>query len=377
MVIFGIGGHIDDIGGVENSVRSMIQLCEPSERVILLSHARPGHETQFHARPDLRFSAIEYTSRSWLPSPLPNMYSKIATEGNAAVAICRHHKHVLAAKKAGLRCVYLVPSLIANQVKTELRSGFNKAKLQLLLFGLLNHASQKRALQLADTVAVFSENMAEQVVSLAGERKIQRLIHCMPGIDPKRFYAVGTDNKQALRIKLGLKPDVVQLLMVCRLVSAKGIGLAIESLPYLPENTHLVLVGDGAERHAFEEKVHRLELQSRVTFTGAQTKVETYYQCSDAFIMASNYEPLGQTILEAGASGLPIVAFSRKAGVTTATEELQLGECAFFAHEQTGEALAQSTQKAITSAPEPDDISQFFHATFSWHRLLSTLRASC
>jgi glycosyltransferase involved in cell wall biosynthesis len=305
------------------------------------------------------------------------MYRAIAAEETKGIAICRHHKHVLAAAKAGIPCVYLVPSLIANQVKTELRSGFNKAKLQLLLFGLLNHASQRRALQMADTVAVFSENMAEQVVSLAGEGEIQRLIHCKPGIDPKRFFAVSTDKKQALRIKLGLKPDVVQLLMVCRLVSAKGIGLAIESLPYLPENTHLVLVGEGSERQTFEETVRRLGFQSRVTFTGAQTKVEAYYQCSDAFVMASNYEPLGQTILEAGASGLPIVAFSNKAGVTTATEELQLGECVFFAHEQTGEALAQATQMAIASAPESDDISQFFHATFSWHRLLSTLRSSC
>jgi len=377
MVIFGIGGHIDDIGGVENSVRSIIQLCEPDERVILFSHARPGYQTQFQARSDLKFNAIEYTSRSWLPSPLPEMYRAIAAEETRGIAICRHHKHVLAAAKAGIPCVYLVPSLIANQVKTELGSGLSKAKLQLLLFGLLNHASQKRALQVADTVAVFSENMAEQVVSLAGQDKIKRLIHCKPGIDPKRFHAVSSDVKQALRLKLGLKTDVVQLLMVCRLVSAKGIELAIESLQFLPDNTHLVLVGDGAERHAFEEKVHRLGLQSRVTFTGAQTKVEAYYQCSDVFIMASNYEPLGQTILEAGASGLPIVAFSNKAGVTTATEELELGECVFFAHEQTGEALAQATQRAAALAPEPNDISQFFHRTFSWLQLLSTLKSSC
>jgi glycosyltransferase involved in cell wall biosynthesis len=377
MIIFGIGGHIDDIGGVENSIRSMLQVCESDECVILVSHAKAGSKTQFRAPDNLKFKSIEYSSRSWLPSPLNRIYQKLKRTEDNGIAICRHHKHVIAARKAGLKCVYLVPSLIANQVKVELGGRLDIDKLQLVIYGLLNHLSQKRALREANMVAVFSKNMAAQVSELAGSDQIQDLIHCKPGIDPNRFMSASSEQRVNLRRQLGLDEDAVQLLMVCRLVSAKGIDLAIKALACLKKNVHLVLVGDGSEKASFQDIVDQLGLPSRVHFAGSQSQVELYYQCSDAFIMASRYEPLGQTILEAGASGLPIVAFSSQSGVTTATDELELGKFVFFAHKLTSESLACAIEQAIESTLDRSHISQHFHEKFSWQTLLQTLRHAC
>ena len=377
MIIFGIGGHIDDIGGVENSVRSMIQVCENQECVILVSHGKAGSKTQFRAPDNLNFRSIEYYSRSWRPSPLNRIYQNLKETEGDGIAICRHHKHVIAAKKAGLKCVYLVPSLIANQVKVELSGRLDIGKLQLVIYGLLNHFSQKRALRAANTVAVFSKNMETQVYELADCDQIRSLIHCKPGIDPNRFKSASLEQRIDLRRHLGLNQDAIQLLMVCRLVSAKGIDLAIKALLCLKKSVHLVLVGEGSEKASFQNTVEQLGLSSRVHFAGSQSQVEAYYQCSDIFIMASRYEPLGQTILEAGASGLPIVAFSSQAGVTTATGELELGQFVFFAHKLTSEALAYAIEQAIETRLDRCHISQHFHKKFSWQTLLQTLKLAC
>lgn len=84
--------------------------------------------------------------------------------------------------------------------------------------------------------------------------------------------------------------------------------------------TRLILLGDGPERVAMEDKVRTLGLETCVDFLGDVSDVETYLAMAHIYIMSSNYEGLPVTILEAIASGLPIIS-TRVGGIVDVIED--------------------------------------------------------
>ena len=71
------------------------------------------------------------------------------------------------------------------------------------------------------------------------------------------------------------------------------------------KNAFLLLVGDGSLRLDVEKKVHSLELNSNVIFTGVRNDVPDLMQAMDVFVFPSLYEGLPVTMIEAQAAGLP------------------------------------------------------------------------
>lgn len=70
----------------------------------------------------------------------------------------------------------------------------------------------------------------------------------------------------------------------------------------------LIIVGDGELREKIEEQVSNSGLQSSVIFTGSVQDPERYFSFFDCFVFPSLYEGLPFTLIEAQASGIPIVA---------------------------------------------------------------------
>ncbi|NJN54270.1 MAG: glycosyltransferase family 4 protein [Anaerolineae bacterium] len=75
---------------------------------------------------------------------------------------------------------------------------------------------------------------------------------------------------------------------------------------------HLMLVGDGLNREMLEVQVRQLELQERIHFTGTVpiTEVPNYMAAADIFTTASVSEVHPLTVIEAMATGCPVVAIS-------------------------------------------------------------------
>ncbi|MBA3788861.1 glycosyltransferase family 4 protein [Patescibacteria group bacterium] len=93
----------------------------------------------------------------------------------------------------------------------------------------------------------------------------------------------------------------------------KGLITLIEAVKALQSempNVHLVIVGDGDMRNEYEHKVKELDLQKNVSFTGRLTGADLseQYQRAHVFALPSINESFGMTIIEAMASGLPVVA---------------------------------------------------------------------
>lgn len=106
---------------------------------------------------------------------------------------------------------------------------------------------------------------------------------------------------------------IVQLLFVSRLIERKGLQDLIPHLKEIEEsaktNIHLTIVGDGPYRSALEALTHTCGADEYVTFVGQTEKKDLpqYYQNSDLFVFPSHREGMPNVVLEAMASGLPIV----------------------------------------------------------------------
>ncbi|RDU72128.1 glycosyltransferase [Helicobacter brantae] len=101
------------------------------------------------------------------------------------------------------------------------------------------------------------------------------------------------------------------ILSVGRLVPLKGFEYLIKSALYLPKHFQIHIIGDGKPHYKLQLQtlINSLKLQDRVFLLGAksQEKLKTFYQQANCFVLPSLQESYGIVLLEAMASGLPLV----------------------------------------------------------------------
>ena len=113
-----------------------------------------------------------------------------------------------------------------------------------------------------------------------------------------------------VRKELGLASDDMVLLFVGRLVRDKGINELIEAFSKIGnEQVKLILVGtyEDALDPLAEETVQTINKDKRIFAVGRQEDVRPYYAASDIFVFPSYREGFPNTVLEAGALGLPCI----------------------------------------------------------------------
>jgi glycosyltransferase involved in cell wall biosynthesis len=120
-------------------------------------------------------------------------------------------------------------------------------------------------------------------------------------------------NREETRARLGVPENTPLLVIVARLVPLKGHPVLLEALEIAAQRGvpfRALLVGDGPERAALEERARSLGLEARVAFTGARHDVPDLLGASDLAALVSHQEALPNALIEAHASGLPVVATS-------------------------------------------------------------------
>lgn len=100
---------------------------------------------------------------------------------------------------------------------------------------------------------------------------------------------------------------------VGRLDSVKAYDVLLKAFAQAREDAEmaslrLVIVGDGPERAALERLAHSLGIASAVWLAGARDDVPQLLQAMDVYVCSSIAEGVALTVLEAMASGLPVVA---------------------------------------------------------------------
>jgi len=131
------------------------------------------------------------------------------------------------------------------------------------------------------------------------------------GVDLAKFTP-GKAKVKVLR-KYHLQPNVPRILYVGRVDPEKSIGNVVTAfagvLEKVPE-AELVIVGDGTDRRRLIDLTEALQIEKKVKFPGRimQPDVIDIYRSGTIFATASETETQGIVLIEAAATGLPLVA---------------------------------------------------------------------
>jgi glycosyltransferase involved in cell wall biosynthesis len=121
------------------------------------------------------------------------------------------------------------------------------------------------------------------------------------GVDVEEFVPGDVD-----RAELGLPRGVPLALFAGALrTGRKNLDTVLRAMERLPE-LHLAVVGD-ATGSPFPELAERLGVSGRVVFLGFRSDVARIMRAVDLFVFPSRYEPFALVVLEAMASGVPVV----------------------------------------------------------------------
>lgn len=162
----------------------------------------------------------------------------------------------------------------------------------------------KHILEQSDALTAVSAFLSEATREFFG---VLRPVKVIPNfIDPSEFR----HHRTSLRACLSPGGEKVAI-HVSNFRPVKNIpdiirafGLVGRSVP-----ARLALVGDGPERPRAEQLCRELGLGDRVIFVGMQSNVVDYLSAADVYVMASETESFGLSILEAMACGLPVAAY--------------------------------------------------------------------
>jgi len=99
-----------------------------------------------------------------------------------------------------------------------------------------------------------------------------------------------------------------------RLVELKRVDLLVGLAEFLILKGYIGfkvnIIGDGAERQNLENIAAKKNLNGYIKFEGFRTDTEEYYNKMDIFVLPSQEECLSMSAIDAGAKGIPIVAFN-------------------------------------------------------------------
>jgi UDP-glucose:(heptosyl)LPS alpha-1,3-glucosyltransferase len=138
------------------------------------------------------------------------------------------------------------------------------------------------------------------------------------GVDLDRFQpAADRSDRAAIRQKFAVPASARMVAFVGNGFARKGLGFLIEAWPLVAGGAFMLVVGADRQNDKFARRANALNIGPRIVFTGPQTNVEAMFHAADAFAMPSLFEPFGNVVMEAMASGLPAMtsAFSGVAEV--------------------------------------------------------------
>lgn len=144
--------------------------------------------------------------------------------------------------------------------------------------------------------------------ALAKKKMKAKHILYVPGIGVNLSAFYGQVDKKKMREKLGIPECAFLLLSVGELNSNKNHEIVIRAMKDLScQSVHYMIAGCGDKKEYLEMLATRLGVVERLHLLGYRTDVKDLYQCSDVFVFPSFREGLSVSVMEAMASGKPVV----------------------------------------------------------------------
>jgi sugar transferase (PEP-CTERM/EpsH1 system associated) len=274
-------------GGLENGVVNVVNGLNDAEFNSSICCLQRTGEFAARIRPDVKITAMGL--RAGNDVRLPVRMAGMFRLGKVDIVHTRNAEAFfygwIAARLAG------VPVFIHSEHGRTFPEKSLRARVQRLM------------LRNVDAAFAVSERLKLDLIREIGVRS-DRFEVLYNGVDlakfrPHAIAATKDSNHPTLRIG-----------SVGRLVAVKNYALLLKAFVRLPKalRCKLVLVGDGPERPLLEQLASTLHIADRVEFAGHRDDVGQLLHSIDIFVLPSLSEGMSNTLLEAMAAGLPVLA---------------------------------------------------------------------
>ncbi len=199
----------------------------------------------------------------------------------------------------------------ANAIRGEPYSRLNANEKFMVSFTWFLRIFEERMMRRSKKLIAVSDFTRKELTQYYGisPSKI-RVIH--NGVDTKKFQP--TQDKRKIKSELGFNPDDPAVVSVGRLYARKGLFTFIESIPAVAKRfpkAKFIVSGKGQSDEMAKLTAHaeRLGVRDKLVFTGyfPDAKLPKLYQAADVFAFSTFYEHHPFAVLEALATGLPVV----------------------------------------------------------------------
>ncbi len=200
-------------------------------------------------------------------------------------------------------------------------------------------------------------------------------------VDDRALTLLTRDARVAWRRAIGIRDDALVVGCVARLSRVKRHDVLLAAFATVRATiptAQLVLVGDGDERRAIAEQAFALGIAADVVCTGTLPDFPLSQQLFDVAVLTSENEGFPNSLVEASACGVPLVA-TRVGGIPDVLQEgetgfgVNVGDSAATAH-AIATLLADRTQREQFGAAARANVLARFSESAAIDRLLSLYR---
>ena len=161
-----------------------------------------------------------------------------------------------------------------------------------------------------------------------------------------------------------------KFITVARLSEEKGLLRLIESAALLQVPFVYYIIGGGKMHALLQQKINTLQLTGKVFLSGKKLNPFEGMEDADLFLMGSHYEGLGNVLLEAGARGIPVVAFDAPGGIA---EVITTGKNGMLAANNNTKAFAAAVAQALQIQFNRNEIIAATQKRFSVHTIIAQI----
>jgi len=137
-----------------------------------------------------------------------------------------------------------------------------------------------------------------------------RIVVIYNGVNIERFHPRNRRYRGEIRRRYGLKPDDFLLLFVSHNFRLKGLRYLIQALPLVKrKNSNVKLLVVGRDKAGpYRRLAKKVGCEAEVIFAGGVNELERYYTSADILVHPTFYDACSLVVLEALASGLPVIS---------------------------------------------------------------------
>ncbi|MBV9110504.1 MAG: glycosyltransferase [Gemmatimonadetes bacterium] len=157
---------------------------------------------------------------------------------------------------------------------------------------------------LVDAIALNADAMRHDFLSGDAGLDARKVITIHDGVR----VPVAAGQPGAVRAELGIPADAPVIGAVARLAWQKRFDRLVRALALLPSNVHCVVAGEGEETDGLRALAAQLGVSERLHLPGFRRDVGDMLAALDVFVVSSDREGLANAMLEAMATGIPVIS---------------------------------------------------------------------